>query len=109
MFTNQNACTVYEKTMVNRAPAYIRHVITSVYWELTRGESRQGTNRNPQDGALCIIPKKSLTDYVPQTDDRIVCGICEAASPPQDAMTVRQIRDFRYGSPAVQHLEVSAV
>lgn len=109
MFTNQNACTVYEKTMVNRTPAYNRHVIAPVYWEETQGEGRQGTNRNPEDGALCIIPGKSLTGYIPQADDRIVRGICEASPPPQDALTVMKVRDFQYGSQAVRHLEVRAV
>ena len=113
MFTNTKACTIYEKTVRNRAPTYIRHIIRNIYCEITHGQLQEqsgaGTNRSPQNGVFCMIPAKSILDYIPKKDDRIVCGLCEEEQPPQTAFTVMQVKDFRYGSKRVQHLEVSAV
>ena len=113
MFINQSACTVYEKTVRERAPAYVRHVFTGIYWEHTDGQTQSqangAANRSPADGALCIIPAAAVTEYIPKPDDRIVCGLCEDDRPPDTALTVMQVKDFRYGSARGQHLEVSAV
>ena len=45
----------------------------------------------------------------PKRSDRIFCGRCTAAEPPEECRTVMEVKDFRYGSAGVQHLEVVAV
>jgi len=110
MFTNLNGCTVWEKTTVNRAPAYIRHEEGALYWEDTRGQeisTGTGITRTPENGALILIPAVSV-NYVPKPGERIVSGICPDAVPPPSAMTVMKVRDFRYSSPKTAHIEVTA-
>lgn len=73
MYTNREGCTIYEKTVQNRAPTYIRHVTGEVFAETTFSQEN-GSDRKPDNGLFISIPAKSVT-YVPKTDDRIVCGI----------------------------------
>lgn len=108
MFTNKDGCTIYEKTIQNRAPTYIRHTTGAVYWEETAAQQQSNTAKAENCSVLCCIPAASLT-YLPKKDDRIVCGICEEEQPPKTAHTVMSVKDLRYGSPAVQHVEVNAV
>lgn len=108
MFTNKDGCTIYEKTIRNRAPTYVRHAIGAVYWEETTAQQQSNTAKSENCSVLCCIPTASLT-YIPKSDDRIVCGICEAEQPPKTAHTVMGVKDLRYGSPAVQHIEVTAI
>ena len=105
MFTNKPACTIWEKTTVNRAPAYIRHVTGAVYWQEIRGQSAQ---RTPANEAFIAIPENSINGYIPRPDDRIVPGIVTGNAPPENALTVMQIKDFLYGSQKMQHIEVTA-
>lgn len=107
MFTNTEGCTVWEKTVQNRAPTYIRHETGAVYCEDTDAQS-DGKDRSPDDKMLIVIPAVNLGGYIPKPDDRIIRGIVPDSQPPQTAMTVMQIKDFRYGSPHVQHIEVTA-
>ncbi len=108
MFTNKDGCTIYEKTIQNRAPTYIRHTTGAVYWEETAAQQQSNTARSETCSVLCCIPAASLT-YLPKKDDRIVCGICAEEQPPKTAHTVMRVKDLRYGSHAVQHVEVGAV
>lgn len=107
MFTNTDGCTIWEKTVKDRAPFYIRHQTGAVYREITEEQS-SGKDRSPACKALVVIPAANLGDYLPKKDDRILCGIYPEDQPPQNAMTVMSVKDFRYGSAAVQHVEVSA-
>lgn len=107
MYTNRLHCTVWEKTVQNRAPAYIRHVMGPVYWEDTHGETVGGITRDPEDKILCIIHAPLVT-YLPKPDDRILSGEYTDEQPPQAALTVTSVKDFRYGSAAVAHIEVMA-
>lgn len=104
MFTNQNGCTVWEKTTVNRQTSYVRHEEGSLYWEQTYA---QDTDRKPKKSALIIIPVDSVM-YVPKPDDRILPGIHEDGQPPRTALTVMSVRDFRYASKRTAHVEVKA-
>lgn len=106
MFTNKNGCTVYEKTVQNRAPTYIRHVTGAVYVEETLAQGN-GSDRKPDNEIFISIPADSVT-YVPKTDDRIVCGIIDDEEPPVNSATVMSVQDFRYGSTFIQHIEVRA-
>ncbi len=106
MFTNRKACTVYEKTAVNREYIYVRHTLGAVYWQSSQGQ-RSGSDRIPDNGALVLIPENSAK-YVPKVGDRIVDSIIGDERPPDCALTVMQVRDFRYGSPGVRHIEVTA-
>lgn len=106
MYTNRPGCTIYEKTVRNRAPTYIRHETKDIFWEDTKSQE-SGSNRTPKNGAFVAIPISSI-DYEPKTDDRIVGSIIEDEQPPSTAMTIMSVQDFRYGSPRNQHWEVLA-
>lgn len=108
MFTNTTAVTIWEKAVVNHTPTYIRHQTGAAYWEDTNGETVNGITRNPDDRALMIVSAANLGEYMPKADDRIMRGAIEDAQPPKTAMTVTSVKDFRYGSDRVQHIEVTA-
>jgi len=112
MFTNRPGCTIYEKTTINRAPAFIRHITGPIYWEpsigitVSKGET-DGKDRAEQNSIFVSVPSASVT-YLPKTDDRIVGEIINDESPPVTAHTVMNVKDLRYGSPKVQHIEITA-
>lgn len=109
MFTNKPACTIWEKTTVNHAPVYVRHVLGAVYWQDTRGQTVSGSDpRSPEDNVFCAIPVGSISDYSPKKDDRILPGEVADTSPPHESLTVMKVKDFRYGSQMMQHIEVTA-
>ena len=105
MRTNRPACTIWEKTVVNHAPAFVRHGLGAVWWEDVRGQKQ---NRDPEDGVFINIPARSLFDYIPKKDDRIMPGNISGNSPPKAALTVMHVRDCLHGSATVQHVEVKA-
>lgn len=110
MFTNKEHCTIWEKTIVSRAPAYLRHEIGAHYAETVQAQktdNQKTVSHNPCNQKLFIIPAESLS-YLPKTDDRIMDGLCTESSPPSAAMTIVSVSDFRYGSACVQHVEVTA-
>lgn len=108
MFTNQIGCTVWEKTILNRMPAYVRHVENALYWQDSQAQKiSDGASRVSTDGILVIIPAESVT-YLPKPDDRILSGIQEEEKPPQNAFTVMKVLDYRYSSPKTAHIEVYA-
>lgn len=107
MFTNKPACTIWEKTTVNRAPAYVRHETGAVYWQDCRGQTVGSDPRSPDDNIFLAIPVGSITNYVPKKDDRIMPDSVADSSPPKEALTVMQVKDFRYGSAMMQHIEVT--
>lgn len=88
--------------------AYVRHFIPTVYWEDTTAQVQTGTSVKQQDMVLCMIPAASLSDYTTKKDDIIVCGRCEEETPPKNGRVIMSVQDFRYGSPNVHHLEVTA-
>lgn len=106
MFTNKQGCTIYEKTVRNRAPTFIRHETGAVYWEDAKSQEN-GSDRTPQNNVFVLIPIDN-TDYEPKVGDKIVCGIIPDLQPPATAFTVMSVEDFRYGSHSVQHWEMSA-
>lgn len=105
MFTNKAGCTIYEKTTVNRATAYVRHITGSVYWQPSVGES-DGKDRNEQNSIFVSIPAASA-DYLPNEGDRITGDIITDEQPPESAYTIANVKDLRYGSPKVQHIELT--
>ncbi len=110
LFTNRENCTVWEKTIQNRAPAYVRHELGAYYLETISAQETdrtRSTSHNPENLQLFIIPAESLT-YLPKTDDRILDGIHAETSPPADARSVTIVKDFRFGSECVHHAEVTA-
>ena len=108
MFTNREGCTLYEKTIHNRAPTYVRRVLGAVYWEETQKQN-DGKDRSPKNAVFISIPVSSLGSCVPKKDDRIVDEIIDDEKPPDDAVTIMSVSDYCYGSPAAQHIEVTAI
>lgn len=102
--TNIPSVTIWEKTVIDRAPAYIRHELGAAYWEDTRGQSEHG--REPDDHVFLAIHADNVT-YLPKKEDRVLMGSVESDTPPGDALTVMQVKDFRYGSTMMQHIEVT--
>ena len=107
MFTNRAGCTIYEKTIQNRAPTYTRRELGAVYWEGTQKQNN-GTDRTPQNNAFISIPVTSIGNYLPKKGDRIVDELIADEQPPDTAMTIKAVSDFRFGSPVTQHIEVTA-
>ena len=60
------------------------------------------------DKALMIVSAANLGDDMPKADDRIMRGAVDDAQPPNTALTVTAVKDFRYGSSRAQHIEVTA-
>lgn len=106
MYTNREGCTIYEKTVQNRAPTYIRHITGAVYVETTSAQE-SGSDRKQDNAVFISIPADSVA-YVPKKDDRIVCSVIDDEQPPPTAMTIMSVRDLRFGSPFIQHIEVTA-
>ena len=71
MFTNENACTIWEKTIQDHMEVYVPHVFYDVYCQTTTAQTVQNTSREPNDGYLFIIhqskipymPKKMIKSY----------------------------------------------
>ena len=101
MYTNRPGCTIYEKTVQNRAPTYIRHETKDIYWEDKFGQE-SGSDRAPKNSAFISIPAKSAS-YFPKVRDRIVGSVIPDELPPPTAMTIMGVVNCLYGSPAVQH------
>ena len=104
MFVNCTGITIYEKTVINRSPAYIRHTTAPIYWQPSVKQT-DGKDRTANTDVFVNIPV-SASDYCPKLDDRVVKGIITDTTPPKDAYTVYGVRDLRYGSPRVQHVEL---
>ncbi len=107
MFTNRAGCTIYEKTIQNRAPTYTCHELGAIYWEDTQ-EQDNGADRKPHNKAFISIPVTSIGSYLPKKGDRIIGEIIGDEQPPDTAMTIKAVSDFRFGSPVTQHIEVTA-
>lgn len=102
--TNIPAVTVWEKTLVNRAPAYVRHETGAAYWQDNRGQTNE---RQPDDSIFLAIHADQIGGYVPKTDDRVLPGSIADETPPKNAYTVANVKDLRYGSRMMQHIEVT--
>lgn len=103
--TNIPSVTIWEKTVVNRAPTYIRHETGAAYWQDNRGQT---DGRDENDSIFLAIHAEALTDgYVPKTDDRVLSGSIAGDTPPRNAYTVGNVRDLRFGSRMMQHIEVT--
>lgn len=108
MITNRSGCTIYEKTTnpQTRTAEYVRHEVGALFVEDERGIST-GTDRASNDSVFLSIPAAS-TAYFPRKDDRVALYATDATDPPRDALTITYVGDFRHGSAAVQHIEVTA-
>ncbi|MGN0631656.1 MAG: DUF6751 family protein [Ruminococcus sp.] len=113
MFTNCDGCTVYHKAAdENLLPVWKRRVIENIYWEETHGQTSREKGMERSSDVLICISASSIGDYVPQKDDIIVKGITDAdysSLKLNEKHTVMTVTDFRFGSPAVQHIEVDAI
>ena len=91
------------------------HHIRNVYWEQCIGQSaNQNANKSnmeQQHSIYLAIPAASLTGYMPKYDDKLVRGIQSVLQPPdaEKSYTITAVTDCLYGSPAVQHIEVTAI
>lgn len=115
MFTNCEAITIYhQEEIVNHKPIFSRHIIRNVYWEESIGSHSSGKEMQQNDSVYVCIPAKSVTDYVPVREDLLCRGIVPESLELHEIQTslhkhtITAVADCRYGSPAVQHIEVSA-
>lgn len=106
MFTNRESGIIYEKIVRNRSPAYVPHRIGKFYAEQTYSQEN-GKDRGSADTFLVVIPEKN-SEYFPKKDDRIVLEDTPDETPPDSALTVISVKDRRYGSQIVRHIEVIA-
>jgi len=106
MFTNTKVITVFHKTNDDekRLPTWKKHLFYDVYWENCSGQSEESKGMGENNEILCIIPEKSLKDFIPCKDDLISLGDAEKAG----SLTIMSVKNFRYGSGKVRHIEVTA-
>lgn len=106
MFTNTEVITVFHKStdVGKRLPTWEKHLFHDVYWENCSGQSESDKGMTENDRILCIIPEKSLKNFIPCKDDYICLGDVEE----KGSLTIMSVKDFRYGSGKVRHIEVTA-
>ncbi len=106
MFTNTKVITVFHKTTDNekRLPVWEKHLFYNVYWENCSRQSTESKSMTESDKIFCIIPEKSLKNFIPCKDDYICLGDVDE----KGSLTVMEVKDFRYGSGNVRHIEVTA-
>ncbi len=106
MFTNTKIITVFHKKTdpEKRLPVWEKHLFHDVYWENCFAQSEESKGMGESNMILCIIPEKSVKDFIPCKDDKIVVG--DAESP--ESLTIMDVKNFRYGSKNVRHIEVTA-
>lgn len=104
MFTNTKVITVFHKTVKNRLPVWEKYLFYDVYWENCSGQSEENKGMTESNQILCIIPEKSLKNFIPCKDDYIGLGDVDE----HGSLTVMEVKNFRYGSGKVQHIEVTA-
>ena len=106
MFTNTKVITIFHKTtdVEKRLPKWEKHLFYDIYWENSSGQSESNKGMTENNGILCIIPEKSLKNFIPCKDDYICLGDVDE----HGSLTVMEVKDFRYGSGKVRHIEVTA-
>lgn len=106
MFTNTEIITVFHKTVdaEKRLPIWEKHIFKNVYWENCSAQSEESKGMGESNLILCIIPEKSIKNFIPCKDDIIMTGDAEEPG----NLTIMDVKDFRYGSPNVRHIEVTA-
>lgn len=104
MFTNTKVITIFHKTVKNRLAVWEKHLFFGVYWENCSGQSESNKGMTESNQILCIIPEKSLKNFIPCKDDYICLGDVEE----KGSLTIMSVKDFRYGSGKVRHIEVTA-
>lgn len=106
MFTNTKVITVFHKStdVEKRLSTWKKHLFHNVYWENCSGQSESNKGMTESNQILCIIPEKSLKNFIPCKDDLICLGDVEE----KGSLTIMSVRNFRYGSGKVRHIEVTA-
>ena len=80
-----------------------------MYWEESIGSRQNGKEVQQSDSIYVCIPASSVTDYVPARDELLLRGIIsEEIQTLPNKHTITAVADCRYGSAAVQHIEVTA-
>lgn len=112
MFTNAS-CTLFRMGVDKKArlPTWDAINISAVYWEEGIGQShtsnQNGSHEMKQKNSVfIIIPKEYVPDTLPKKGDLIAYGI---NADQKDAHTIMSVENFLFGSPAVQHIEITAV
>ena len=114
MFTNTDIITVFHKNIdpVQRLEVWEKHTFHNVYWENCSAQDNSKISKSMTEDNLifCIIPENSIGDFIPRKDDKIIKGDFENLSglKSDQCFTVMSVKDFRYGSSRVHHIEVNA-
>lgn len=106
MFTNTKVITIFHKTTdaEKRLPMWEKHLFYDVYWENCSGQSVEDGGVEENNEILCIIPEKSVKNFIPCKDDFICLGDVDE----KGSLTIMAVKNFRYGSGKVRHIEVTA-
>ena len=114
MFTNTDIITVFRKGVdpASRLEVWEKHTFRNVYWENCSAQDNSKISKSMTEDNLifCIIPENSIGDFIPRKDDKIIRGDSENLSSlkSDQYFTVMSVKDFRYGSGRVHHIEVNA-
>lgn len=112
MFTNTEIITVFHKKIDSEKHIEIweKHTFHNVYWENCSSQSEKNKGMSESDYILCIISENSIRDFIPCKDDRIIRGDFESVGnlKSNQYFSIMSVKDFRYGSDRVHHIEVTA-
>ena len=106
MFTNTTVITVFHKTtdVEKSLPTWEKHLFYGVYWENCSAQSGEDKGMKENNQILCIIPEKSVKNFIPCKDDFICLGDVDE----KGSLTIMSVKDFCYGSAKIRHIEVTA-
>ncbi len=109
MFTNTEIITVFHKKIDSEKHLEIweKHTFRNVYWENCSAMDNSKISKSMTEDNLifCIIPEKSIENFIPCKDDKIIKGDTDNRD---KSFTIMSVKDFRYGSKRVHHIEVNA-
>ena len=116
MRTN-TAVTLYSRGISNRAESWTRSVIPAAHWENRKGANVIASGLLEADAVTVWIPDVSVSI---KADDVLVKGtvtktvnassytMSDLKAEYPNAVTVRTVDTYDYGSPAMQHIRVGA-
>jgi len=109
MFANTEIITVFHKKVDSGKHLEIweKHTFRNVYWEncSAMDNSKISKSMTEDDSVFCVIPENSIGDFIPEKDDKIIKGDTNNRD---KSFTIMSVKDFRYGSDRVHHIEVNA-
>lgn len=105
-------CTIFSQQYnpTTRKNDWIKTFISGVYWQGSIGSKNNKSGMVQDNETIVFIPFSAVSEFSVKPEDKIVRGATTATTPVDldGALTVTGIDTFDYGSPDMQHWEVTA-